>query len=202
MRTFFLSIFTALFTVSVAFGLDPQTTAEIDELIAFGKSSDVRFVRNGREYSGAEGAEHLRSKLGQAGDRLKTTDDFITADGWRVGFFTGDDKSGLDGFLRGDVDVLIGSSAIGTGVDGLQDVCERLIVNVLPWTNAEFEQLKGRIYRQGQRVAKVMVVLPLTFASVNGERWSWCESKMRQHESSSEPWCQKSPAPLDRTKVR
>ena len=106
--------------------------------------------------------------------------DALTADGWRVGFFTGDDKSGLDGFLRGDVDVLIGSSAIGTGVDGLQDVCERLIVNVLPWTNAEFEQLKGRIYRQGQRAQKVTVVLPLTFASVNGERWSWCESKMRR----------------------
>lgn len=106
--------------------------------------------------------------------------DALTAGGWRVGFFTGDDKSGLDGFLRGDVDVLIGSSAIGTGVDGLQDVCERLIVNVLPWTNAEFEQLKGRIYRQGQRAEKVTVVLPLTFASVNGERWSWCESKMRR----------------------
>ena len=106
--------------------------------------------------------------------------DALTADGWRVGFFTGDDKSGLDGFLRGDVDVLIGSSAIGTGVDGLQDVCERLIVNVLPWTNAEFEQLKGRIYRQGQRAEKVTVIVPLTFASVNGERWSWCESKMRR----------------------
>jgi hypothetical protein len=106
--------------------------------------------------------------------------DALTTDGWRVGFFTGDDKSGLDGFLHGDVDVLIGSSAIGTGVDGLQDVCERLIVNVLPWTNAEFEQLKGRIYRQGQRAMKVTVVLPLTFATVNGERWSWCESKMRR----------------------
>jgi hypothetical protein len=106
--------------------------------------------------------------------------DALTSDGWRVGFFTGDDKSGLDGFLHGDVDVLIGSSAIGTGVDGLQEVCERLIVNVLPWTNAEFEQLKGRIYRQGQRAEKVTVVLPLTFASVNGERWSWCESKMRR----------------------
>ncbi len=106
--------------------------------------------------------------------------DALTEDGWRVGFFTGDDKTGLDGFLHGDVDVLIGSSAIGTGVDGLQDVCERLIVNVLPWTNAEFEQLKGRIYRQGQRAEKVTVVLPLTFAAVNGERWSWCESKMRR----------------------
>ena len=56
-------------------------------------------------------------------------------------------------------------------------------MNVLPWTNAEFEQLKGRIYRQGQRAEKVTVVLPLTFASVNGERWSWCESKMRRLNS-------------------
>ena len=71
-------------------------------------------------------------------------------DGWKVGFYTGDDKTGLEGFLNGDIDVLIGSSAIGTGVDGLQQVCNRLIVNVLPWTAAEFEQLKGRIYRQGQ----------------------------------------------------
>ena len=77
--------------------------------------------------------------------------DALVEDGWKVGFYTGEDKSGLDGFLEGDVDVLIGSSAIGTGVDGLQQVCNRLIVNVLPWTAAEFEQLKGRIYRQGQK---------------------------------------------------
>lgn len=106
--------------------------------------------------------------------------DALTADGWRVGFFTGDDKSGLDGFLHGDVDVLIGSSAIGTGVDGLQAVCQRLVVNVLPWTHAEFEQLKGRIFRQGQHAEKVTVVIPVTYADVNGERWSWCESKLRR----------------------
>lgn len=104
----------------------------------------------------------------------------LVADGWRVGFFTGDDKSGLEGFLHGDVDVLIGSSAIGTGVDGLQEVCQRLIINVLPWTNAEFEQLKGRIYRQGQHADKVTVIVPITYADVNGERWSWCGSKMRR----------------------
>jgi hypothetical protein len=106
--------------------------------------------------------------------------DALVADGWKVGFYTGEDKSGLDGFLDRDIDVLIGSSAIGTGVDGLQQVCNRLIVNVLPWTAAEFEQLKGRIYRQGQRQDKVTVVLPLTYAEVNGQRWSWCESKMHR----------------------
>jgi hypothetical protein len=103
----------------------------------------------------------------------------LAEDGWKVGFYTGEDKSGLDAFLEGDVDVLIGSSAIGTGVDGLQRVCNRLIVNVLPWTAAEFEQLKGRIYRQGQRNA-VTLILPLTYAEVHGQRWSWCESKMQR----------------------
>ncbi|MBV9452551.1 MAG: methyltransferase domain-containing protein [Rubrobacter sp.] len=104
----------------------------------------------------------------------------LEEDGWKVGFYTGEEKSGLEGFLSGDVDVLIGSSSIGTGVDGLQHVCNRLIVNVLPWTAAEFEQLKGRIYRQGQRQDKVTMVIPLTFAEVNGECWSWCESKMHR----------------------
>ncbi|HMC67074.1 MAG TPA: DEAD/DEAH box helicase family protein [Gemmataceae bacterium] len=107
--------------------------------------------------------------------------DALEGDGWKVGFYTGEDKSGLDGFLEGDIDVLIGSSAIGVGVDGLQRVCNRLIVNVLPWTAAEFEQLKGRIYRQGQRQRQVtQVVIPLTYALVNGQRWSWCESKMQR----------------------
>jgi superfamily II DNA or RNA helicase len=106
--------------------------------------------------------------------------DALVEDGLKVGFYTGEDKSGLDGFLEGDVDVLIGSSAIGTGVDGLQQVCNRLIVNVLPWTAAEFEQLKGRIYRQGQSRENVTMILPLTYAEVHGERWSWCQSKMQR----------------------
>jgi hypothetical protein len=50
----------------------------------------------------------------------------------------------------------------------------------LPWTAAEFDQLKGRIYRQGQCQDKVTVVIPLTYAEVNGERWSWCKSRMNR----------------------
>ncbi|MCP4868835.1 MAG: methyltransferase domain-containing protein, partial [Proteobacteria bacterium] len=49
-----------------------------------------------------------------------------------------------------------------------------------PWTNAEFEQLKGRIWRQGQTSQKVEVVIPVTFADVAGERWSYCTSKLRR----------------------
>jgi hypothetical protein len=104
-------------------------------------------------------------------------DDALTQDGWKVGFYDGDDKTGLLGFIEGDLDVLIGTSAVGTGLDGIQNVCDQLIINVLPWTAAEYDQLKGRIYRQGQTSEAVTVIIPTTFAEVNGERWSWCDSK-------------------------
>ena len=78
MRRLLVSVFTLLLTAAIALGLDPQTKAEVDELITFVRTSGVRFIRNGTEYSGAEGAQHLRDKLGKAGDRVKTTDDFIT----------------------------------------------------------------------------------------------------------------------------
>jgi len=110
-------------------------------------------------------------------DMLK---DALENAGWKTGFYTGEEKSGLDAFINGDLDVLIGSSAIGTGVDGLQNVCNKMIINVLPWTNAEFEQLKGRIYRQGQVRDRVKMVIPMTYADVRGNRWSWCDTKMRR----------------------
>jgi len=105
--------------------------------------------------------------------------DALTQDGWKVECYTGNDKSGLQQFLQGNLDVLIGSSAISTGVDKLQYVCNRLILNVLPWTHAEYEQLLGRIYRQGQQ-NPVTVIFPLTYAMVNGDRWSWCDSKRQR----------------------
>ena len=78
MRQLFASIFTLLLTAALALALDPHTKAEIDELISYVGTSGVRFIRNGTEYSGAEGAQHLRDKLAKAGDRVKTTEDFIT----------------------------------------------------------------------------------------------------------------------------
>ena len=77
MHQLFASIFTLLLTAAIALALDPQTKAEIDELISFVQTSGVRFIRNGTEYSAAEGAQHLRDKLAKAGDRVKTTEDFI-----------------------------------------------------------------------------------------------------------------------------
>ena len=77
MRQLLASIFTLVLIAAIALALDPHTKAEIDELISFVQTSGVRFIRNGTEYSGAEGAQHLRDKLAKAGDRVKTTDDFI-----------------------------------------------------------------------------------------------------------------------------
>ena len=68
-----------LLTAAIALGFDAQTKAEIDELITFVRTSDVRFIRNGSEYSGARRARSICAiNSRKAGDRVKTTDDFIT----------------------------------------------------------------------------------------------------------------------------
>ncbi|KIG18840.1 Superfamily II DNA/RNA helicase [Enhygromyxa salina] len=105
--------------------------------------------------------------------------------GFSVGLCVGGvDDTALDEFKQqdGTIDVLIASSRIATGVDGLQHVCNKLIINALPWTNAQYEQLRGRLWRQGSRFDKITVVIPVTYAVVNGVRWSYCESKLDRLE--------------------
>jgi superfamily II DNA or RNA helicase len=100
--------------------------------------------------------------------------------GFKVGMFTGEDKSGLDAFKKGKVDILIGSVPVGTGVDGLQYVCNRMIVVSLPWTSAEYEQLIGRLYRQGSAFDKVEVIVPQVVLEHNGDIWSWDKMRMNR----------------------
>lgn len=111
---------------------------------------------------------------------LNQIQDAIEQRGWKVAIFTGDVKDNLTDFTKGSADILLTSSCIGTGVDGLQHVSNRLIINSLPWTHAEFQQLKGRIYRQGQKNTHVDILIPLTFAEIDGKRWSWCESRWKR----------------------
>ena len=59
MRQLLASIFTLLLTAAIALALDPQTKAEIDELITYVQTSGVRFIRNGTEYSGARGCADI-----------------------------------------------------------------------------------------------------------------------------------------------
>ena len=102
----------------------------------------------------------------------------LTREGFRVGTFNGEDKSGLELFKNREVDVLIGSSALGTGVDGLQYVCNRLIVSCLPWTSAGYEQLLGRVYRQGSTFHDVEVFIPQVVLRNGADEWSWDRQRL------------------------
>ena len=58
---------------------DTREQARIDFLIhSVETATDVKFVRNGSDYDGIAGAKHLRMKLGYAGERVKTAEDFVT----------------------------------------------------------------------------------------------------------------------------
>lgn len=93
--------------------------------------------------------------------------------GLRVGTFTGDDKEGYSQFLNREVDVLIGSEPIGTGVDKLQSVADRLIFVTLPWTSAHFDQIVGRLHRQGSQFEVVEVFVPIVELRRGELIWSW-----------------------------
>ena len=57
---------------------DAREQARIDFLIhGVETATNVKFVRNGSEYDGVAGAKHLRMKLGYAGERVKTAEDFV-----------------------------------------------------------------------------------------------------------------------------
>jgi hypothetical protein len=117
----------------------------------------------------------------------------LEAEGLRVGRYTGGDgnKAGLAQFTGiswtdgvphhlsedGQVDVLIGSSALSIGTDGLQAVADKLVFLCLPWTAAEYEQVIGRLHRTGQTGVSVEVVALRDNVDAgedsNGGLWSW-----------------------------
>jgi hypothetical protein len=99
--------------------------------------------------------------------------EYIKKMGFSIGYYIGDDKTGLKLFKKGEIDVLIGSAPVGTGVDGIQYVCDTLIPIVLPWTSSEWEQLKGRIVRQGSVFNSTNIYIPQVTIPVDTGVWSW-----------------------------
>jgi Hypothetical methyltransferase/Helicase conserved C-terminal domain len=95
-----------------------------------------------------------------------------------VGLYTGGDKSGFEPFLKGEADILIGTRPVGTGLDGLQQVCNRLVMLCLPWTSAEYEQIVGRIRRQGSAFEEVEIIVPQVALDYEGETWSWDKGRI------------------------
>ena len=101
---------------------------------------------------------------------------FVKELGFSVGYYVGGDKEGLELFKQGKIDVLIGSTPVGTGVDGIQKVCDRMIILNLPWTNADFKQLKGRVIdRTGCIFDKVDVIIPQVYMEDEEGNviWDW-----------------------------
>lgn len=88
-------------------------------------------------------------------------------------------KDIVDKFIDGEIDVLVCSNTISTGIDGLQYKCNKMIIVSLPWTDADYAQLKGRIYRQGSHFKRVEFVIPQVVLNAKGvDMWSW--DKMRK----------------------
>ena len=72
--------------------------------------------------------------------------------GYKCVKHTGENPHGKNEFIKNkNVQVLIASQPLGTGVDGLQEVCKNIIFNNLPWTHAQYAQVVGRIIRKGQK---------------------------------------------------
>jgi len=106
---------------------------------------------------------------------------FVEGLGFSVGYYTGQDKTGLELFKQGKVDVLIASRPITTGIDGLQKICDNLIMLSLPWTYAEKHQLYGRFARHGSMFDTVNVYIPRVFVDLgDGNDYSMDENKQRR----------------------
>jgi hypothetical protein len=109
----------------------------------------------------------------------------VRSAGFTVGRYTGEDKSGLEKFKDYNIDVLVCSRAIGTGVDGLQERCNNFIINILPWTDAEYKQAKARVYRRGQENNTKVTILRTRIKnpdngkvfSIDGKKWSRIKEK-------------------------
>ena len=106
--------------------------------------------------------------------------EYLTERGFKAGIYTGGEsklnrESALNEFIDGDIDVLIASKSIATGVDGLQKISDREIIISLPWTHAEFTQFVGRINRKGSNFAEtgIDVIIPLVSIGGIGHSFRW-----------------------------
>jgi superfamily II DNA or RNA helicase len=98
----------------------------------------------------------------------------VQAAGHNYGFYTGHRRDDLNKFTNGNIQVLIASKPISVGVDGLQKICNRLIINTLPWTHAQWEQLVGRLGRMGQESeVKVFIIRASIGGFAYDEKIKW-----------------------------
>ena len=118
-------------------------------------------------------------------DRIpKRVAKYVKSKGYSHALYTGEQSTeereqSKQNFIEGEVDILIASRTIGTGVDGLQNVCNRMVLLTLPWTDSEYTQLKGRIYRQGSKFGDVEIIIPQVYVELDDKRWSWDKQRLK-----------------------
>jgi superfamily II DNA or RNA helicase len=94
--------------------------------------------------------------------------------GFSYAEYSGNDHSGLERFREKQVQVLIASRPVSIGVDGLQEVCNNLIINTLPWTHAQYQQLIGRLHRLGQKNDVIHVhIIKASIARWEYDQYRW-----------------------------
>lgn len=103
-------------------------------------------------------------------DYLKTFD-------YKVGEYTGRNSDirnhTMEKFLNKELDIIIASKPISTGVDGLQTVCNRLIILIPAWTYSEYHQLVGRLNRRGTAFSEIEIIIPtINYVGNDGDVWS------------------------------
>ena len=99
------------------------------------------------------------------------TRDFFTDMGFKVCEYTGKkkdtdpyrDKNGEVKWseVRDNFDIILSSKPISAGVDGLQKVCNNMVILSLPWTDSDKTQLFGRIYRNNSNFDSVNIHIPM-----------------------------------------
>ena len=63
-------------TVSLA-DVSESQALEIDFLISYLQNSNCQMIRNGKSYSGKDGARHVRRKYDHFSDKISSTEEFI-----------------------------------------------------------------------------------------------------------------------------
>lgn len=111
--------------------------------------------------------------------------------GYKVGTYFGctvDRHQVYNDFVNGDTDILVASSPVCEGIDGLQNRCDNMVILSLPQTYGKYDQLIKRVVRKRKgnselKDKEVTIVLPQIFVELNEndesdeDEWSWDESR-------------------------
>lgn len=105
------------------------------------------------------------------GGIVDQTKGFLTDLGFKVCEYTGEnkdtdpytDKGGRVNWtaVKDNYDIILASKPIAVGVDGLQKVCNNMVILSLPWTHSDYTQLIGRIKRKMSNFDNVSVSIPV-----------------------------------------